>query len=206
MEKQNISKATLSRLPQYLNYLKNLPEDYGYYISATSIAKELRYGEVQVRKDLASVSGKGKPKVGYVLSQLINQLEDCLGCHEATPAVLVGAGKLGRALLENDGFEEYGVKILAAFDNNREPLSKGKVQILPMSCFTEYCESHRIKIGIITVGSGSAQTVCNEMLKSGIKAIWNFAPCKLSVPEETVVKQENLALSLAFLNNQIVGL
>lgn len=208
MEKASVSKATLGRLPQYLNYLKNLPDGFCEHISATTIAKDLSLGEVQVRKDLNSVSGAGKPKVGYVTSELIKQLEKHLGGGSLTPAVLVGAGKLGRALLEYDGFEEYGVKILAAFDNNTETMFLGRsgAQILPMNRFAYFCKNNSIQIGIITVGSGSAQTVCDEMLKSGIKAIWNFAPCKLNVPDDILLRQENLALSLAYLNNQLCNL
>lgn len=205
MEKSVVSKATLGRLPLYLNYLKNLPVGIGEYVSATAVAKALSLGEVQVRKDFAVVSGAGKPKVGYVTKDLIKILEECLGYNSLTSAVLVGAGKLGRALLEYDGFQEYGVRITAGFDNNTETLffGKKKMKILPMSDFEKYCKKENIKIGIITVGSGSAQQVCDEMIKSGIKAIWNFAPCRLDLPQGILLKQENLALSLAFLNSQI---
>lgn len=205
MEKTGISKATLGRLPQYLNYLSSLPEGKSENISATTIAKDLCLGEVQVRKDLNSVSGAGRPKVGYAVKELISQLENCLGCNKLASAVLVGAGKLGRALLEYEGFQQYGVKITAGFDCNSEPiyLGKNKIQILPMSEFDSYCKNNNIKIGIITVGTGSAQQVCDTMVKSGIKAIWNFAPTRLNVPEDVLIKYENLALSLAFLNNRL---
>lgn len=204
MEKTGVSKATLGRLPQYLNYLSNLPQGRCENISATTIAKDLCLGEVQVRKDLNSVSGAGRPKVGYAVKELISQLENCLGCNKLTSAVLVGAGKLGRALLEYEGFQQYGVKIVAGFDCNDELLSgKNKTQILPMDDFDSFCKDNDIKIGIITVGIGSAQQVCDQMVKSGIKAIWNFAPIRLNVPESVLLKHENLALSLAFLNNRL---
>ena len=204
MDKCTISKATLGRLPSYLEFLRNLPPDKVPYISATAIAKHLGLGEVQVRKDLAAVSGAGKPKLGYVTAELVEKLEDCLGCNQLTFAVLVGAGKLGKALLDYDGFEKFGVKIVAAFDNNETVLSlSGKVEILPISQFEQFCKEHNVKLGIITVGEGSAQTVCDQMTESGITAIWNFAPCKLNVPAGTLVQNENLALSLAHLNNQL---
>ena len=100
MCKGGISKATLSRIPTYLELLKSLPEERYEHISATAIARKLSLGEVQVRKDLASISGAGKPKLGYVTSELIENLEDCLGQDCLTLAVLVGAGKLGKALLD----------------------------------------------------------------------------------------------------------
>ena len=205
MERSNVTKATLGRLPQYLQFLNGLPPGQYDHISATTIAKMLSLGEVQVRKDLAAVSGLGKPKVGYHTSELIKDLEDALGCKKLTPAILVGAGKLGRALLDYNGFEEYGVQITAAFDCNEQVLRMNKTskEILPISSLKKYCTENGIRIGIITVGSGSAQDVCDQMLEAGITAIWNFAPCQLKVPDNVLVKQENLALSLAHLNSQI---
>lgn len=204
MDKCTISKATLGRLPSYLEFLRNLPPDKVPYISATAIAKHLGLGEVQVRKDLAAVSGAGKPKLGYVTAELVEKLENCLGCNRLTSAVLVGAGRLGRALLQYDEFEKYGVKISAAFDSNERAISLGtKTEILPMNQFEYFCKTQNIKLGIITVGEGSAQAVCDQMVKSGITAIWNFAPCKLNVPVGILLQNENLALSLAHLNNQL---
>ena len=204
MDKCSVSKATLGRLPNYLEYLRNLPPDKVPYISATAIAKHLGLGEVQVRKDLAAVSGAGKPKLGYVTAELVEKLENCLGCNRLTSAVLVGAGRLGRALLQYDEFEKYGVKISAAFDSNERAISLGsKTEILPINQFEYFCKTKNIKLGIITVGEGSAQAVCDQMVKSGITAIWNFAPCKLNVPAGILLQNENLALSLAHLNNQL---
>ncbi|MEE1138263.1 MAG: redox-sensing transcriptional repressor Rex, partial [Acutalibacteraceae bacterium] len=151
MDKCSVSKATLGRLPNYLEYLRNLPPDKVPYISATAIAKHLGLGEVQVRKDLAAVSGAGKPKLGYVTAELVEKLEECLGCNQLTSAVLVGAGKLGRALLQYDEFEKYGVKISAAFDSNERAISLGsKTEILPMNQFEYFCKNQNIKLGIIT--------------------------------------------------------
>ena len=197
-----IPKATLGRLPQYLEYLRELPE-VRRTISATAIAKDLSLGDVQVRKDLAAVSGAGKPKIGYETDKLISDIESHLGYERLTNAVLVGAGKLGRALLDYDGFEEFGVKIIAAFDCNETAFKNGAKDILPIKDIENYCKKNDVKLGIITVGQGSAQDVCDKLLKSGIAAIWNFAPVTLKVPNGILLKQENLALSLAYLNNQI---
>ena len=174
------------------------------HISATVIAKELHLGEVQVRKDLSMVSGAGRPRIGYDTEMLISQLEDCLGYNQLTSAVLIGAGRLGRALLQYDGFRRYGVEILAAFDSNDRVLGlDSKTEILPMNQFAAFCKEHHIELGIITVGEGSAQEVCNQLVANGIKAIWNFAPCKLQVPDDIMLQNENLALSLAHLRNRL---
>ena len=205
MQGYSIPKATLGRLPQYLQYLKSLPDAKGATISATMIAKGLSLGEVQVRKDLAAISGAGKPKIGYDREKLIYDLECHLGYERLTKAVLVGAGKLGRALLDYDGFEDFGVKIEAGLDCNKQALQVGgsAKSSFPIDSLGEYCRSNGIKLGIITVGQGSAQEVCDRLVESGISAIWNFAPCALRVPEGVLIKQENLALSLAYLNNQL---
>ena len=201
MNGYSIPKATLGRLPQYLAYLRSLPE-MRRTISATAIAQALSLGDVQVRKDLAAVSGAGKPKIGYETDKLITDIESHLGYERLTNAVLVGAGKLGRALLDYDGFEDFGVKIVAGFDCNVS-LKKGTKDILPIRDIGAFCREHNVRLGIITVGQGSAQEVCDKLVESGIEAIWNFAPITLKVPNGVLLKQENLALSLAYLNNQI---
>ena len=205
MNGYSIPKATLGRLPQYLAYLKGLPEITGATISATAIAKGLSLGDVQVRKDLAAVSGMGKPKVGYERAALISDIERHLGYEKLTNAVLVGAGKLGKALLDFDGFSEYGVRIIAGFDCNEHVIKTGKnaTEILPIKELGDYCRAHDVRLGIITVGQGSAQEVCDALVASGIRAIWNFAPCPLNAPANVALKQENLALSLAHLKSQI---
>ena len=202
MNGHSIPKATLGRLPQYLEYLRSLPE-IRRTISATAIANALSLGDVQVRKDLAAVSGAGKPKIGYETDKLITDIESHLGYKRLTNAVLVGAGKLGRALLDYDGFESFGVRIIAGFDCNETALKNGAKEILPIRNIGAYCREHGVKLGIITVGQGSAQEVCDKLVEIGIEAIWNFAPVTLKVPKGILLKQENLALSLAYLNNKI---
>ena len=204
MAVSSVPKATLGRIPTYIQYLKDLSDDEVVNISATKIARGLSLGEVQVRKDLAAVSGQGKPRVGYDRIKLIRDLERHLGYEEVTNAVLVGAGKLGQALLDYDGFEEFGIRILAGFDCNKNALQIGKSRIvLSINDISDFCKSNNVKIGIITVGQGSAQEVCDKLVACGIKAIWNFAPCTLCAPSDVCIKQENLALSLAHLNSHI---
>ena len=198
----SIPKATLGRIPLYIQHLKSLPEE-DVTISATKIARGLFLGEVQVRKDLALISGCGKPKIGYERDKLMRDLEKHLGYNSFTNAILVGAGKLGRALLDYDGFEEFGIKILAGFDCNEKAFQiNNSKSVLSIKDIDKYCAENNVKIGIITVGQGSAQEVCDKLVCCGIKAIWNFAPCALTVPADVLLKQENLALSLAHLNSQ----
>ena len=205
MEKITVSKATLGRLPHYLQHLRTVFKNNDEYISATSIAKSLALGEVQVRKDLNSVSGAGKPKIGYEVEELIKSIEKVLGYDNLTNAVLVGAGQLGKALLNYEGFEEFGVRIMAGFDIKAKKQTSNQKQILPMEEFSKFCKENNIKIGIISVNKESSQQICDLMIENGISAIWNFSPLKLNVPEGILLQQENLALSLAHLNNQLVN-
>ena len=118
MEQKEISKAVIKRLPSYLAYLRSLPESAPANISATTLPNALAMGEVQVRKDLALVCSFGRPKVGYPRQRLADDIEQFLGYDNTTDAVLIGAGKLGQALLCYSGFAAYGLNILAAFDVN----------------------------------------------------------------------------------------
>ncbi len=201
MKRAAVTRATLGRLPAYLRYLKS-PLTRSDTVSATVIAKALNLGEVQVRKDLNDVSGKGKPKIGYLKKELIEDLETYLGLYKRSSAVIVGAGKLGKALMGFEGFSDYGIEISAAFDSDKKRTGQtisGK-PIYPVEEFRFYCQMHDIRIGIITVPETAAQDVCSLMVDAGITAIWNFAPVALNVPDSVLLQQENLALSLAYLN------
>ena len=205
MEKRSVSTQTLQRLPLYLNHLRSLPKGKSENISATAIADALRLGDVQVRKDLALVSSGGRPKVGYVTRELTSDIENFLGYHDVETAVLVGAGDLGHSLLSYDGFSGYGLEIAAAFD--RDPALVGTTiagkRVLSMEKLVDLCCRMQIHMGIIAVPGGEAQAVCDTLVSSGVLAIWNFAPVRLDVPEDVLVRNEDLAGSLAVLAKRL---
>ncbi len=200
MEKE-ISKSVLKRLPGYLAYLKTLSDSPSPYISATTLANALGMGEVQVRKDLAAVSNGGRPKIGYLRESLIEDIEQFLGYDNTTDAVLIGAGKLGQALLGYNGFADYGLNILAAFDLNpvSDATDEGK-PIYHMDKLECFCKANKVLMGIITVPASVAQAACDQLISCGIKAIWNFAPTHLEVPQNILVQNQNMATSLAVLS------
>ena len=201
METVKVSKRLLNRLPVYLNYLKSLPEDHEN-VSATVMARELNLGDVQVRKDLAKVSAAGRRRTGRSRQQLILDIESYLDVTTDTGTVLVGAGKLGQALLDYQGFDEFGLNILAAFDANpeKEGVDESGKPILPLEKLHSFCRSNKVLMGIITVPSSHAQEVCDLLIANGVKAIWNFAPAHLEVPGNILVQTENMATSLAVLS------
>ena len=203
MNTKEIKRATIGRLPQYLRYISSLPQEITT-VSATGIAKALDLGEVQVRKDLGAVCGAGRPRVGYDRAELTTCLEDCLGGRPVA-AVIVGAGKLGRALLDYAGFSEYGTNILAAFDLN-VPAEGDRSElkpVLPMSALADFCAANNVSIGIVTVPKEAAQAVTDVLYRSGVWAFWCFAPCRLQLPPDAVIQYENLALSLAHLKARL---
>ncbi|MGN0581749.1 MAG: redox-sensing transcriptional repressor Rex [Oscillospiraceae bacterium] len=204
MKQIEISRATMGRIPTYLKYLKDKALKTEN-ISATTLAKELGLGEVQVRKDLGAVSGAGRPKTGYNVSELIAVLEKFLAHDENSNVVIVGAGKLGRALLDYGGFRDYGLDIMAAFDKAVDTPEKSNLgkPVYSMDMLDDFCKENNIRIGVIAVPAQSAQEVCDRFVKNGIKAIWCFAPCTLDVPDNIPVQYENMALSLAYLNKKI---
>ena len=201
MESKKISKSVLKRLPGYLAYLKSMPENSPLYISATALANALGMGEVQVRKDLAMVSDGGRPKVGYQREALIDDIEQFLGYDNTNDAVLIGAGKLGQALLGYPGFREYGLNIVAAFDSDpgMTQTDDGR-PVYHVSSLESYCRKHKVLMGIIAVPESCAQEVADQLIKGGIKAIWSFAPVHLDVPSHILVQYENMATSLAVLS------
>lgn len=199
MKQNEISRATMGRLPAYLACIKALPEN-ARCISATSVASALGLGEVQVRKDLSAVCGSGKPKTGYEVAKLREALEAALGIYRACEAVIVGAGKLGSALLGYKGFSEYGITISHAFDTDSTKFSEN---VRPLEELPSYCRLRQIEIGIITVPHDAAQETADFLIKSGVRAIWNFSSARLNVPDGITVQNESLALSLARLRQKV---
>ena len=202
----SISKQTLNRMPAYLLYLQSLDQNDSQSVSATNIANELSLNEVQVRKDLAAVSRSGgRPRTGFVIKDLIEDIKSFLGYDDINNAVIVGAGKLGQALLSYQGFAEYGLNIIAAFDVNQSLIGQkfDQISIFPVEKMPEICRLLKIQIGIITVPAVHAQDACDRLIESGIHAIWNFAPILLSVPQDILVQNENMAISLAILSKHL---
>jgi len=187
METAKLSRKLLNRLPLYLEYLKALPaEDVN--ISATTIAEALGLGHVQVRKDLAKVAREGRCKTGRPRAELIEDIQQYLDQAVASTAILVGAGSLGQALLDQGAFENTGLNILAGFDPHptAKQSSSGK-PIYPMGRLAFFCKCYDVRNGIIAVSAEEAQSVCDGLIACGVQSIWNFAPVPLRVPSHVVV-------------------
>jgi redox-sensing transcriptional repressor len=201
-----IPEPTLRRLPIYYQYLKKVQtEKKSEYISCTQIGNELNILPIQVRKDLEITEATGRPKLGYGVKELLGNIEDFLGWNNTTEAYLVGVGNLGSALLGYQGFREYGVDIIAAFD--ADPAKTGKEihgkMVFPVEKLPDMIRRMGIKIGILTVPAIYAQGLTDLMVEAGIHAIWNFSPVKIMVPQGIIAQHENLASSLVVLSKKL---
>ncbi|MFA6243290.1 MAG: redox-sensing transcriptional repressor Rex [Candidatus Hydrogenedentales bacterium] len=202
---KHISEATLRRLPAYHHYLKGLAHRGREVVSCSRIGLELRLDPTQVRKDLAATGIVGRPKVGYPVADLIESIESFLGWKNVTDAFIVGAGNLAAALLHRQSFGQYGLDIVAAFDKDPEKIGKpihGK-NILPIEKLPSLAARMHIHIGIITTPADAAQEAADLLVYSGIRAIWNFAPAPLTVPEGIIVQNEDLFASFVVLSNKL---
>jgi redox-sensing transcriptional repressor len=208
IQKKNIKKIsvpTLSRLPIYYYFLKSVKASSRDYISCSNIAQNLDMTPIQVRKDLESIGASGRPKIGYEVKVLVKLIAETLGYNNVNEAFLVGAGNLGKALLGYTIFEDYGLKIVAAFDNNPEMIGQkvaGK-PVFHIDKLNNLVARMKVKIGIITVSADKTQEVADLLVKAGIEAIWNFAPIHINVPEGIIVQNVNMASSLAVLSNRL---
>nr|MCR4661009.1 redox-sensing transcriptional repressor Rex [Clostridia bacterium] len=176
------------------------------YCSATILAEMVRENPAVVKKDLQSViSQPGKPKLGYEIKSAIRDIEENLGYYTIKNAILIGAGKLGQALLGYVGFDKYGFNILAGFDTNPELVGKTITDknIYDISKMQEYIKENNILIAIVTVPTKYAQEVTTKAIEAGVRAIWNFAPTHLELPENIVVRNEDMAASLAILSKEL---
>ena len=201
-----VPKSTLSRLPLYYSHILKMQQQGEKYVSAATVAQSLNLNPVLVRKDLSGVSSvEGKPRTGFEIDTLLNDLSDFLGYNKVDEAILVGVGSLGRLILTNKEFSSMGLNITVGFDKDPDlhGLQVGDKFILPMEKMENYIRRTGVKIGIITVPADQAQAVCDQMVECGILAIWNFAFTLLNVPQGILVKNENLPSSLAVLSHQL---
>src|SRR3989339_1539234 len=196
MSKQ-ISAPTLRRLPNYYNIICQAMEAGEKYISSATIAKMLDIDDTQVRKDIAATGYVGKPKVGFDLREFKIHLEEFLGFNHTKEAFLIGAGNLGIALAKYEGFKKYGLDILALFDADPHKigLKIGKKEVFSLANLPEMIQKLNIQIAILAVPADVAQEVTDFLVNAGIKAIWNFAPANLKVPDDVLISNQDLAAS-----------
>lgn len=200
-----VPEPTLQRLPWYLSNIKLMREKGETYVSSTQISKQINIDASQVVKDLSYVRISGRTRVGYEIDALIEVLEDFLGFTRMHKAFLFGVGSLGGALLRDSGLHHFGLEIVGAFDVN--PMLVGKeingIPIYHSDDFERIMKDMQVNIGILTVPINIAQEITDKMVHGGIKAVWNFTPFRIRVPENIVVQNTSLYAHLAVMFNRL---
>jgi redox-sensing transcriptional repressor len=198
ISRPEIPRKTIYRLSIYLRCLARLHENGISTVSSDALAKAAGVKPTQLRKDLAYFGTFGTRGLGYDVTELFKKIADELGTSRLQPVILVGVGHLGLALVSYRGFEKEGFEILAAFD--AEPRRKRdkeiKQPIYAMDELPEFVKKQNVKMAILTVPAIAAQEVANRLIEAGITGILNFSPIVLSVPEEVMVNNVNLAIEL----------
>lgn len=202
----SISSAAFQRMPGYLRALREMKKAGIKTVSSVALSKAVSLNPPIVKKDLSyAIIKEGKPKVGYQVDELIAALESFLGYNKRKDAVLIGAGKLGQALLGYHGFAEYGLNIVAAFDKNENlagTIINGK-KIFAMDELESIIIQSDIKMAILTTPTSVAQEIAEKLVAAGIRAIWNFTPAHIRLPDTVTIKNENMAASLAVLYSEL---
>ena len=204
-EADKVPEPTLRRLPWYLSNIKLMKEKGEQYVSSTQISKEINIDASQIAKDLSYVNISGRTRVGYNIDALIEVLESFLGFTNMHKAFLFGVGSLGAALLRDSGLHHFGLEIVAAFDVNPELVGKdlGGIPIFHSDDFEAKMKEYDVNIGVLTVPINIAQEITNKMVDGGIKAVWNFTPFRIRVPENIVVQNTSLYAHLAVMFNRL---
>ena len=203
--KPTIPVQTLRRIPYYHQILSDLEQKGERFVSSKYLAHFFHVDDTQVRKDVSVIGYKGKPKSGYSVTGLKQAIGDFLGINTQNTAILIGAGKLGSALIEYPGLSEYGLNLVAVFDNDPEKTNRriGGFSIQPLESLGTVVENFDVGIAIITVPKEAAQGVCDLVVAQKIKAIWNFAPTQLNAPPDVTIRNENMAVGLALLSHYL---
>ncbi|MBQ9439380.1 MAG: redox-sensing transcriptional repressor Rex [Paludibacteraceae bacterium] len=201
----NIPEPTLRRLPWYLAYAKLMLQRGETHISSTQIARDIAVDASRVAKDLSYINLQGRTRVGYQIDTLIEVLNEFLGFTHNHHAVLFGVGSLGAALLQDSGLKQFGLDIVAGYDIKYEldGMRINNVPIHHIDAFADLQRKMSVPIGIITVPVDKAQDVANMMVDNGIRAIWNFTPFRIHVPDNIVVQNTSIYAHLAVMFNRL---
>lgn len=204
-ETVKVPEPTLRRLPWYLSNVKLLKQRGERFVSSTQISNEIGIDSSQIAKDLSYVHIAGRTRVGYEIDALISVLESFLGFANIHKAFLFGVGSLGGALLHDSGLAHFGLEIVAAFDVNPQLVGTtlNNIPIFHSDEFEKKREEYGVHIGVLTVPIEIAQQITDKMVQGGIRAVWNFTPFRIRVPEDIVVQNTSLYAHLAVMFNRL---
>jgi redox-sensing transcriptional repressor len=197
MNNMKTNKNCIIRLSKYKNALNRLQVLGFVRVFSDNLADAIGVTASQVRKDFSIFGISGNKRGGYKIEELIERINNILGKNELNKVIIVGAGKLGMALLKYKGFEKEGIKIVASFDlDPTKYAGDADVPVLPLDELGNFVRKNNIRIGIIAVPDMAAQSVADSMFLAGIKGILNFAPIRLKSPEDRVLNNVNMEVEL----------
>ena len=198
MEKTSIPEVVIARLPVYIQKLNQLMREGRENVSSQEMAEFLGVTSAQIRKDLSFFGGFGKKGVGYDVINLLESLRSILNLNQIWEVVLVGAGKLGQALLSYQGFSRKGFEIVMAFDNDPNVIGQtiAGIKVRDVSEMKNLTCPRSIPIAILTVPAANAQEMADQVIHCGVKAILNYAPVTLKVPEGVKLSNIDPVLNL----------
>ena len=192
-----IPAGVITRMPLYFRYLSRVAKEQEK-ISSQDLGKALDLTAAQIRSDLSYFGSFGQHGYGYRVDELRNEIAKILGVDELYELILVGAGNLGRAIVSYPNFQSRGFAFKAAFDISAEVVGQNLDEIIihHISELTQYLQENRVHIAVLTTPADVSQEICDELVASGVKAICNFSPLHLNVPDGVIVEHTHLADSL----------
>ncbi len=191
----DLSLRSIERLPKYLQLACELKESGHKFISSSLLSENFFIDQNNIKKDLSLLKLNGKPNKGYEINEFISSLKTVLGTRKKNRAVIIGAGNLGKAVGTYSAFIDYGLEIVALFDNDVNKINKsvGNLMIYQMSDLEEIIARFGVKLAILTVPAKFANEVANRLYEVGIRYFWNFAPVPIKLADDAIVKSENMA-------------
>lgn len=202
MARGKVSKAVVERLPGYYRYLCALEKMGMVRISSQQLGERMGLTASQIRQDINCFGGFGQQGYGYNVSELRMRIGEILGLTREYHMIILGAGNIGRAISNYESFRRMGFAVRALFDVRADLLDSdaGGKPVLPMGALGEYLKRNSVDVGVVAVPDVAAQGVCDALVAGGVRAIWNFAPVTLSVPEGVAVENVRLLDALLVLS------
>ena len=199
---RKIAESTVRRLSLYLRFLEEFEAEGRETVSSEALAARGGTTSAQVRKDLSFFGSFGKRGLGYAVPELVRELQEILGLRRSYRVAMIGAGKIGSALVQYRGFLQRGFEIVSIFDADSAKVGKAwnGLTVKDVKELEADLKRHPVDIAVIVTPGEAAQSVADKVVHAGIKAILNFAPVQLNVPDDVVVKTVNLALELETLS------
>lgn len=199
---RKVADSTVRRLSLYLRFLEEFEEQGIDTVSSGALASRGGTTSAQVRKDLSFFGSFGKRGLGYPVPELVTRIRDILGLKRRYRVALVGAGKIGSALVQYRGFRQRGFDIASIFDVDRDKIGKGwnGLRIHDVEELEAVLGSDPVDMAVLVTPADAAQPITDRLVDLGVKAILNFAPVQLAVPDDVAVKSVNLALELEALS------